>query len=339
MATEIRAWQIVNGDLEPIEVSMVKAGRKETEDLEQWIKSNPVILGQNIVIIGDQVSTKSGPIDLLGIDESGNLVVVELKRDKLPREALAQAVDYASDVASWDLDKISEVCLAYKKQRLEDYLNEKFENVNLESLMINETQRILLVGFSIEESLQRMIEWLSNNYGVSINAVVLRYMQTKSGDELIARTMIISEEVERERTRKQQRQIRMSDKPGDYDDEKLRDELKKYFLEDRLTPRRVREVLLPLCLRHDVVTREMIKKELVQRGEAADEGRAGTILTTISRALGIEQRDYLRQIIQYERPNPWEKENYRLVEKYKDMVKNLLDELRNQKEGKSGEGV
>lgn len=339
MATEIRAWQIVNGDLEPIEVSMVKAGRKETEDLEQWIKSNPVILGQNIVIIGDQVSTKSGPIDLLGIDESGNLVVVELKRDKLPREALAQAVDYASDVASWDVDKISEVCLVYKKQRLEDYLNEKFENVNLESLMINETQRILLVGFSIEESLQRMIEWLSNNYGVSINAVVLRYMQTKSGDELIARTMIISEEVERERTRKQQRQIRMSDKPGDYNDEELRDELKKYFLEDRLTPRRVREVLLPLCLRHDVVTREMIKQELIQRGEAADEGKAGTISTTISRELGIEQRDYLRQIIQYERPNPWEKENYRLVEKYKDMVKNLLDELRNQKEGKSGEDI
>jgi len=83
---------------------------------------------------------------------------------------------------------------------LEDYLNESFEDVDLEDLAINKTQRILLVGFSVEESLQRMIEWLSNTYGVSINAIVLRYIKTKGGDEIIARTMIISEEVERERT-------------------------------------------------------------------------------------------------------------------------------------------
>ena len=339
MATEIRAWQIVNGNLEPIEMSMAEAGRRETEDLEQWIKNNPAILGQDILVIGEQVPTKSGPIDLLGIDKSGNLVVVELKRDKLPRVTLAQAVDYASDSASWDVDKIGEVCLKYTGQSLEDYLNESFEDVDLEDLAINKTQRILLVGFSVEESLQRMIEWLSNNYGVSINAIVLRYIKTKGGDEFIARTMIISEEVERERTRKRRLQIRMSDEPGNYDDEELRDLLKQYLSENKLTPRRIREILLPLCLESDVVTREMIKKELVQRGEAADEGRAGTILTTISRALGIEQRDYLRQIIQYDRPNPWEKENYRLVEKYKYMLKNLLDELRNQQEGKSGKGV
>jgi len=278
-------------------------------------------------------------LDLLGIDNSGNLVVVELKRDKLPREALAQAVDYASDVATWDVDKISEVCLKYTKQSLEDYLNENesFES-SLEDLVINTTQRILLVGFSVEESLQRMIEWLSNNYGVSINAVVLRYIQTKSGDELIARTMIIPEEVEREKIRKRQIQILMSDEPGTYKDEELRTLLKKYLSEDRVTPRRVREVLLPLCLRHDVVTREMIIKELIQRGEASDEGRAGIILTTISRELAIKQRDYLRQIIQYDRSS-YGRDNYNLVEKYKDMVKGLLDELHNQQEGKLSEKV
>jgi len=150
MATEIRAWQIVNGNLEPIEMSMAEAGRRETEDLEQWIKNNPAILGQDILVIGEQVTTKSGPIDLLGIDTSGNLVVVELKREKLPRVTLAQAVDYTSDSASWDVDKIGEVCLKYTGQSLEDYLNESFEDVDLEDLAINKTQRILLVGFSVE---------------------------------------------------------------------------------------------------------------------------------------------------------------------------------------------
>ncbi|MBD0297182.1 MAG: DUF91 domain-containing protein [Flavisolibacter sp.] len=96
MATEIKTWQLINGNLTPVSSSLVDNGRKEKDDLEQWIKSNPEILGNDIAIIGEQVLTKSGPLDFLGIDRSGNLVIVELKRDKLPREVLAQAIDYAS---------------------------------------------------------------------------------------------------------------------------------------------------------------------------------------------------------------------------------------------------
>ena len=334
MATEIKVWQIINGKLQPIETTMIEAGRKETEDLEKWIKSNPLILGEDILIIGEQVPTKSGSIDFLGIDKSGNLVTIELKRDKLPRDALSQAIDYASDISSWDVDKISEVCTKYTGQSLEDYLNEKFEDVDLEDLTINKTQRILLVGFSIEESLQRMIEWLSNNYGVSINAVVLKYIKTKDNEELIARTVIIPEEIERERIRKRQIQFPMSDEPGKYDEDELKNLLIGYLSENRDTPHRIREILLPLCLKHEVVTREMIKKELIRRGEADDEGKAGRILTTISKEIGYKPRDYLRQIIQYDKPNPWEKENYRLIKDYKDLVQNVLENLSKQE----GEG-
>ena len=324
MATEIKVWKIVNSNLELIATTMIEAGRKETEDLEKWIKSNPLILGQDILIIGEQVPTKPGPIDFLGIDKSGNLIIIELKRDMLPRDALAQAIDYASDISSWDVDKISEVCTKYTGQGLEDYLNENLEDVDLEDLMINKSQRILLVGFSVEESLQRMIEWLSNNYDVSINAVILKYIKTKNGEELIARTVIIPEEIEMERIKKRQIQISMSDEPGNYNDDELGNLLAKYLSEDRTTPRRIKKILLPLCLKHPVVTREMIKQELINKGEAVDEGKAGKILTTISRPIGIKARDYLRQIIQYDKPNPWEKDNYRLSEKYRELVQKIL---------------
>ena len=336
MATEIKVWQIVNNKLELIETTMVETGRKEVEDLEKWIQSNPLILGQDILIIGEQVSTKSGTIDFLGIDKSGNLIIIELKRDKLPREVLSQTIDYASDVASWDVDKISEICTKYTGSGLEEYLSEKFEDIDLEDLLINKTQRILLVGFSIEESLQRMIEWLSNNYGVSINAVILKYIRTKNGEELIARTVIIPEEIEKERIRKRQIQISMSDEPGNYDIEELKSLLKRYLSEKRTTPRRIRDILLPLCLKHKIVTREMIKKELINKGEAENEGKAGIILTTISREIGIERRDYLRQVIKYDKPNPWEKENYRIVEDYKDLIRNVLKDL-GEDEKKGGE--
>jgi hypothetical protein len=326
MTTEIGVWQLVDGQLEALDTSMVEAGRKEVEDLEQWIKGNPAVLGGNLAIIGEQVPTKTGSIDFLAIDKSGNLTVIELKRDKLPREALAQAMDYASDVATWDVDAVGEVCLKYADQRIEDFLNENFEDIDLENLAINSVQRILLVGFSVEEPLQRMIEWLSDSFSVSINAIVLRYIKTRSGDELIARTMIIPEEIEIERARKRQIKISMSDEPGTYDEEELEALLRSYLSENRLTPRRMKEIVLPLCLSHEVVTRDMIKRGLIEKGEAPDEGKAGIILTTISREIGISQRDYLRQIIRYEKPNPWEKENYRLVAEYKDLVASLLDE-------------
>ncbi|WP_041589243.1 hypothetical protein [Thermoanaerobacter wiegelii] len=334
MATEIKVWQIINGNLEPIETTMVEAGRKEIEDLEKWIKSNPKILGEDVLIIGEQVPTKSDPMDFLGIDKSGNLVVIELKRDKLPRDVLTQAIDYASDVSSWDVDKLSEICTKYTGQSLEDYLSEKFEEIDLEDLTINKTQRVLLVGFLIEESLQRMIEWLSNNYGVSINAVILKYVKTKNGEELIARTVIIPEEIEKERIRKRQLEILMSDEPGKYNEDELRELLINYLSENRITPRRIREILFPLCLEHKFVNREMIKKELLKRKEAENDTQAGIILTTISREIGIAKRDYLRQIIQYDKPNPWEKENYRLVEHYRNLVKNVLEMLNKQKEEK-----
>lgn len=323
MATEIGVWQIVDGKLEHLDKSMVESGNLEI-DLEKWIKENPEILGQDILIIGEQVRTKSGPLDFLGIDKSGNLIVIELKRDKLPREALSQAIDYVSDVAAWDLDKIDEVCLKYTEQGLEDYLNESFGDIDLDNLIINGTQRILLLGFSVDEALERMIEWLSNNYGVGINVLVLKYIKTKSNEELLARTMIIPEDVEKERNPKRPKGGNQSDIPGNYNPKELHDLLSDYFKKGGITSKRIKNILIPLCIENPIVSREMIKEELI-RQEEASEGKAGIIVTTISKEIGFAPKDYLRQIIRYEKPNPWEKENYRLVEDYKEMVKELLD--------------
>lgn len=55
MATEIKTWEIVNGELIPIETSLIDSDRKEREHLEQWLKTNPKILGDDIQIIGEQV--------------------------------------------------------------------------------------------------------------------------------------------------------------------------------------------------------------------------------------------------------------------------------------------
>ena len=199
MVSTIEVWQIKEGKLSALETTMADAGRMEIQDLQEWVLSHPELLGSDINIIGKEVWTESKKrIDILGIDEMGNTVIIELKRDKLARLVLAQAIDYASDVASWDLDKLSEVYNEYTKdQSLAEFLEENYENP--EDLSINQTQRIILVGTSIEDNLLRMIEWLSTKFNVVMNFVLLRYIKTEAGEEFLARTTMFSEKDEQER--------------------------------------------------------------------------------------------------------------------------------------------
>ncbi|OPY49148.1 MAG: hypothetical protein A4E49_03229 [Methanosaeta sp. PtaU1.Bin112] len=76
MGTEIKTWQIIDGKLTSVVTALKDEGRTEPYDLEPWLASNPEIIGADIMIIGRQVMTKSGPIDLLGIDKSGNTVII-----------------------------------------------------------------------------------------------------------------------------------------------------------------------------------------------------------------------------------------------------------------------
>lgn len=328
MSTEIKTWEIIDGELIPISTSMSENDRKEQEHLEKWIKTRPEILGNDILIIGEQVYTKSGPLDFLGIDNNGNLVIVELKRDKLARVVLAQTIDYASDLANWDIEKISETCMVYTGNSLEDYMTANFENLEIDDLTINQSQRLLLVGFAIEESLSRMIEWLSTNFDMAVNAVILNYVKTSNGAELLSRTVTIPEEIAKEKSIKKKFKIEMSDEPGEYDIEKLKELLRSYFKQASYSSNRIKNVLLPALLKHDLLTRNQFKKAFVEAEEAEDESQAGYFIALISNQLGHAKKDYLRQIIHYEYPdNSWTKDNFRLREGTKELVQELLDDF------------
>lgn len=330
MATEIKTWQIVNGKLTHVTTSLAENNRKEREHLEVWIKSNPEILGSDIAIIGEQVQTKSGPLDFLGIDENGNIVIIELKRDKLAREVLAQAIDYASDAAAWDINRLNEICDKFSGQSLMDYFTGKFPIKQIEDLVINQSQRLILVGFAVEESLSRMLEWLSNNYNLGINAIILNYVITSSGDELLSRTVIIPEEVEREKSNKKKFAIEMSNEQGNYDVETLRNQLKLYLSKPNVSRERIRKFFLPTILTKEIVSRGQMRKEFVKLGAAVDESLAGYYLSLISVQLGLKRNDYLRQVISYDFPNNvWEKDNFRIREEYLELVKEVLEELNN----------
>lgn len=329
MSTEIKTWQVIDGKLEPVSTTLTDTGRKEAYDLEEWIASNPGIVSSDITVIGRQVHTKSGPLDLLAIDKQGNVVVVELKRDMLPREALAQAIDYASDAAEWSAERLSEICTKYTGKSLEDQLTESFPDISLENINVNESQRVFLVGFGIEAALQRMISWLSNAFGVSINAILLKYIKTRNGDELLTRVAVISEELEQQRSQRKKFQIPMSDEPGDYTQEELRQKLEDYLTQSLHSAQRMRKVLLPVLHREGEASRDLLRDEFVKCGEADSVTSAGYFLSSIPQQIGMAKNDFLRQVIGYDyHPEmPWAKERYYIRDDYRGLVVEVLEGL------------
>ena len=105
----IRLYKLSENALAP-----VAPGRLAKEDvLEGWIAERPELLGlDRLLIIGRQVTTTyGGSIDLLGIDDEGNLAILELKRDRTPREVVAQVLDYASWVAKLSTRAVHEIAV------------------------------------------------------------------------------------------------------------------------------------------------------------------------------------------------------------------------------------
>ena len=97
---EIRFWSIDGKQA----TELKPANQMESEAfLEDILVNNPGLLLEDLTLVGRQTPTEGGPLDLLGVDGDGRLVVFELKRGTLSRDAVAQVIDYASDLDNMDL--------------------------------------------------------------------------------------------------------------------------------------------------------------------------------------------------------------------------------------------
>ena len=189
MPQQIRLWKITEGE----ELSEIETSHLDLEErLEDWLARDVTVIGEDLLVIGRQLQTDyGGIIDLLCIDRDGDLAILELKRDKTPRDITAQALDYGSwivDLAAEDIGKIAD---EYLKEQgpLEKAFRARFGAELPDTL--NESHRMYVLASRIDASSERIIKYLHEQYNVAINAITFQYFKTAEGSELLGQVFLI----------------------------------------------------------------------------------------------------------------------------------------------------
>ena len=170
--------------IEPVTFS--ELNMKEN-DIEEILRNSIDMIcdeEESMLIVGRQVrNEKNGRSDLTAVDNNGNIVLIEIKRDRKDiehrREAFEfQAIRYAASYAT--IEKTDDLVKKVYAPNIEKYRSEfelgeltsfelgsrklnEFLQVNDAQKNFNEKQRIILVASDFDEQTLSAVAWLNSN--------------------------------------------------------------------------------------------------------------------------------------------------------------------------------
>ncbi len=182
----------------------------ERHDLQEWLVSHPEALGEELLIIQKEFDGFDGTgerLDLLALDTQGQLVLIENKRDDSGRDAVWQALKYASYVAPFTADDIEDVFAKYLLKNKPKYSDlddnafeldqvkntaklliqrflEEFQDTDNEITTLNprNSQRIILVAGEFRKEVTNTALWLLDR---KIDVKCVKVSPYKLGDQLL----------------------------------------------------------------------------------------------------------------------------------------------------------
>jgi hypothetical protein len=195
MPIKQQLWSIGQEIQEINEISLTSE-----DELEDILAKRIEILNPRWLIIGRQVLTGFNKrIDLLAIDGSGNLIVIELKKNKTSRDVVAQGIDYASWIKKISLGQLELIFKAYQtiylKTNIPISLNQALKenfSITFEEDEINNAHQIIIVASELDSQTERIINYLSESE-IPINIVFFKVFML-NGVRLISRAWFVDPE-------------------------------------------------------------------------------------------------------------------------------------------------
>lgn len=176
----LAAWKIGQGPPQRLAPGQVELEKH----LEDWIANDPALVDRGLLVVQRQLHVDGGYLDLLCVDLQGRATVIEIKRGKLIRDTIAQALDYASSIAALPSSTL--------QAAIGPYVGDVSEHPGLAALMdeSDDSARevaVVVVGIGAEPGLERMIDFLGSRYAVPIRAVTFDVFTLDDGSRVLVR--------------------------------------------------------------------------------------------------------------------------------------------------------
>jgi hypothetical protein len=205
----------------------------ERTDLQEWIIEEPKILGKDLLIVTSEYSgfrDTQDRLDLLAIDRSGELVVIELKRDEADRTTDLQAIKYASYCSTLTAKDLQQEYREFHAGRSEqklstDEVGKTFAEFLTEypneivvseegwaDFQIDNRPRILLAAGSFGTELTSPVMWLIQEYNMDISCVKIDAYREDGQILLNSRRIIPVPEVEEYMTKRRKKEESQTDR-------------------------------------------------------------------------------------------------------------------------------
>jgi Holliday junction resolvase-like predicted endonuclease len=183
-------WSINSGSPQRIDPSRIDLEK----DLEDWIEQDPSLLQSDLTIVGRQMQTAAGPLDLIGLDVQGRWTVVEVKRGTIRRDTIAQAIDYASCIASMDWAELRAKTEKYLRSRGTGKSEDSLRLLSLQSDGDIRDMAIIVVGTGRDQGLERIVDFLAQTGSLPITVASFEVFEPHEGQRVLVRELTESDE-------------------------------------------------------------------------------------------------------------------------------------------------
>lgn len=194
-------------NVEIIEEEDFSVDRNE-EYLHKMLEKSPQIIMKDITenditTLASHLKLPSGgELDLLLVDSTGNLFLVELKKGRGYREAIAQLLDYASDIQQMEeseifsservrFNSVDEIYRNFYSDE-EELTYDDFKRNFTKSLTEPAEIGLILVSYTIGDDTRRLAQWL-RNFGIRIYCVEFEYFKSENKEIFVPKLLIVEE--------------------------------------------------------------------------------------------------------------------------------------------------
>ncbi len=138
----------------------------ERKHIEEWVRTNPEMLVEYLLIVTKQFSGFSNSdnrLDMLALDKKVNLIVIKLKRTSTADYADLQAIRYAAEASSMTVEKLIPYYIEYcgetlSEEQARDQIDEFVESKPFTELA--DKSRIILRSEGFSQEITATVLWL-----------------------------------------------------------------------------------------------------------------------------------------------------------------------------------